>query len=120
LIDAEPLINADGNGSLVEGSDDHRMLVFLYVHGVPQLLQNNPDKKGELFREILTQGSKGRERLMQIVKLLDDHEAGTHKHRYCPDTWLPKYPFNNDSGLQQWIPGPDIEINGRLLTIQHI
>jgi hypothetical protein len=106
---------------IVEGSDDHRVLVFLYVHGVPQLLQNNLDKKAELFREILTQGSKGRDRLMQIVKLLDDHHAGKGHHLHCPDTWLPKYPFNRDSGLHQWVPGPDNESNGRLLTIfQHI
>jgi hypothetical protein len=54
---------------------------------------------------------------MQEMKLLDDRVAGTDHHRHCPDTWLPKYPFNSDSGLQQWIPGPDNESNGRLLTI---
>jgi hypothetical protein len=113
----QPLINADGNGNVVQGSDDHRMLVFLYVHGVPQLLRNRTGQKAELFREILTRQSEGRERLMQIVKLLDDHEVGTDHHQHCPDTWLPKEPFISDSGLQQWVPGPDNESNSRLITI---
>jgi hypothetical protein len=93
------------------------MLVFLYVHGVPQFLRNRPDKKAEPFQEMLTQGSSGRDRPMQIVKLLDDHHAGNNHHLHCPNTWLPKYPFNSDSGLQQWVPGPDNESNSKLLTI---
>lgn len=48
---------------------------------------------------------------MQIMKLLDDHEAGTYHHHHCPDTWLPKYLFDSDSGLQQWVPGPDYDPN---------
>jgi hypothetical protein len=111
------LIDADGNGNVDKNSAEHRMLVFLYDRGVPQHFQYNPDKKAELFREILTEGNEGRERLMQILQLLDDHDTGNDHHLHCPDTWLPKYPFNSDSGLQQWIPALDNVSNCRLLTI---
>jgi hypothetical protein len=86
LIDAEYLINAYANRRIDKGSDDHRMLVFLYVDGVPQHCQNHRDMKAELFREIFMQGSKGWERLMQIMKLLDDHDSGKDHHLHCPDT----------------------------------
>jgi hypothetical protein len=76
----QSLIDADGNGSIDKDSIDHRMLVFLYASGVPQHFHYNPDKKVELFREILAEGSEGRERLMQILQLLDDHDTGNDHH----------------------------------------
>jgi hypothetical protein len=111
LIKAEidPLIKEGKIEKYVEGSEDHLMLIFLFVRGVPQYLEEKKEtkKKAELFTEILTEGNKGRERLLQIMKLGSDHEAGVDHHQHCPNTWLPKYPFDSDSGLQQWVPVED-------------
>jgi hypothetical protein len=123
LIDKEikPLIKEGKIEECVEGSENHLMLIFLFARGVPQYLEENKKtkEKAELFIEILTEGTKGRERLVQLMKLGTDHDAGKDHHPHCPDTWLPKYPFNSDSGLQQWVPGSDGDnnSNGRLLTI---
>jgi hypothetical protein len=115
------IMDADGiaQHEVLPGSVGHLMILFLYVRGVPQSIENK-DEKNELFTRILVNGSDERERLQKIMRLEDAREAGVDHHDNCPDSWVPKYPFDSTGELKHWTTDKttdQLNSNVKLFTI---